>query len=60
VATAAAIGERALVAGSIAAISGFLVAGMSEHTFGDSEVVMLTWASWRSRMPSPAEGLLRL
>jgi O-antigen ligase len=40
---AAAIGERALVAGSIAAITGFLVAGMSEHNFGDSEVVMLAW-----------------
>ena len=40
---AAAIGERTLVAGSIAAITGFLVAGMSEHTFGDSEVVMLAW-----------------
>jgi putative inorganic carbon (HCO3(-)) transporter len=39
----AAMGERALVAGSIAAITGFLVAGMSEHTFGDSEVVMLAW-----------------
>jgi putative inorganic carbon (hco3(-)) transporter len=35
--------ERALVAGSIAAITGFLVAGMSEHNFGDSEVVMLAW-----------------
>ena len=40
---AAAIRERALVAGSIAAITGFLVAGMSEHNFGDSEVVMLAW-----------------
>jgi O-antigen ligase len=40
---AAAIGERALVAGSIAAITGFLIAGMSEHNFGDSEVVMLAW-----------------
>ena len=40
---AAAIKERALVAGSIAAITGFLVAGMSEHNFGDSEVVMLAW-----------------
>ena len=40
---AAAIRERALVAGSIAAITGFLVAGLTEHTFGDSEVVMLAW-----------------
>ncbi len=40
---AAATRERALVAGSIAAITGFLVAGMSEHNFGDSEVVMLAW-----------------
>lgn len=40
---AAAIGERALVAGSIAAITGFLVAGTAEHNFGDSEVVMLAW-----------------
>jgi len=39
----AAIRERALVAGSIAAITGFLVAGMSEHNFGDSEVAMLAW-----------------
>jgi O-antigen ligase len=39
----AAIRERTLVAGSIAAITGFLVAGMSEHNFGDSEVVMLAW-----------------
>jgi hypothetical protein len=40
---AAAIRERTLVAGSIAAIAGFLIAGMSEHNFGDSEVVMLAW-----------------
>ena len=40
---AAAIRERALVAGSIAAITGFLVAGIPEHNFGDSEVVMLAW-----------------
>jgi putative inorganic carbon (HCO3(-)) transporter len=35
--------ERALLAGSIAAITGFLIAGLAEHTFGDSEVVMLAW-----------------
>jgi putative inorganic carbon (HCO3(-)) transporter len=40
---AAAVGERALVAGSIAAITGFLVAGAPEYNFGDSEVVMLAW-----------------
>jgi hypothetical protein len=57
---AAAIGERALVAGSIAAITAFLVAGTSEYNFGDSEVVMLPGSSWRSRMSSPGEALLRL
>jgi O-antigen ligase len=36
--------ERALVAGSLAAITGFLVGGLSEHNFGDSEVVMVAWA----------------
>jgi O-antigen ligase len=40
---AAALGERALVAGSIAAITGFLVAGTAEHNFGDSAVVMHAW-----------------
>jgi putative inorganic carbon (HCO3(-)) transporter len=35
---------RALVAGSLAAIVGFLVAGLTEHNFGDSEVVMVAWA----------------
>jgi O-antigen ligase len=35
--------ERALVAGSLAAITGFLVAGLSEYNFGDSEVVMIAW-----------------
>ena len=35
--------ERALVAGSLAAITGFLIAGLSEHNFGDSEVVMVAW-----------------
>ena len=35
--------ERALVAGGIAAVAGFLVAGLSEYNFGDSEVVMLAW-----------------
>jgi O-antigen ligase len=36
--------ERALVVGSLAAIVGFLVAGLSEYNFGDSEVVMVAWA----------------
>ena len=36
--------ERALVLGGMAAIVGFLVAGLSEYNFGDSEVVMVTWA----------------
>jgi hypothetical protein len=31
------------VAGSIAAVTGFLVGGLSEYSFGDSEVVMLAW-----------------
>lgn len=32
-----------LAAGSLAAIAGFLVAGLSEFNFGDSEVVMVAW-----------------
>jgi O-antigen ligase len=36
--------ERALVIGSTAAIVGFLVGGLSEYNFGDSEVVMVAWA----------------
>jgi len=39
-----AAGERALVLGSLVAIVGFLVAGLSEYNFGDSEVVMVAWA----------------
>lgn len=35
---------RALVLGSVAAITGFLVGGVSEYNFGDSEVVMVAWA----------------
>jgi O-antigen ligase len=41
---AQATSERALVIGSMAAIVGFLVAGLSEFNFGDSEVVMVAWA----------------
>ena len=40
---AAAMGERAPVAGSSAAITGFLLTGTAEYNFGDSEVVMLAW-----------------
>jgi len=35
--------DRALVAGSLAAVAGFLVAGLFEYNFGDSEVIGLTW-----------------
>jgi len=35
--------ERAIVIGSLAAVTGFLVAGLSEYNFGDSEVVMVAW-----------------
>jgi putative inorganic carbon (HCO3(-)) transporter len=35
--------ERALVAGGLTAVSGFLVAGLWEYNFGDSEVVMVAW-----------------
>jgi len=38
-----AVAERALVVGGMAAIVGFLVAGLSEYNFGDSEVVMVAW-----------------
>ena len=38
------IRERALVVGSVAAVTGFLVGGLSEYNFGDSEVVMVAWA----------------
>jgi O-antigen ligase len=36
--------ERAVVSGSLAAILGFLVGGLSEYNFGDSEVVMVAYA----------------
>lgn len=36
--------DRALMTGSVAAVTGFLVAGLSEYNFGDSEVVMVAWA----------------
>jgi len=40
---AARAGDRALVSGSMAAVAGFLVAGLFEYNFGDSEVIGLTW-----------------
>ncbi|MBI1893174.1 MAG: hypothetical protein HYS14_03560 [Candidatus Rokubacteria bacterium] len=45
--------ERRLVAGSLAAVAGFLVAGLFEYNFGDSEVVMLIYAAMA--MPFIAE-----
>ena len=36
--------EWALVTGSLAAVTGFLIAGLSEYNFGDSEVVLVAWA----------------
>ena len=35
--------ERALVLGSLAAVTGFLVGGLAEYNFGDSEVVLMAW-----------------
>jgi O-antigen ligase len=37
------VDDRALVAGSLAAVAGFLVGGLFEYNFGDSEVVGLVW-----------------
>jgi O-antigen ligase len=34
---------RALVVGSLAGVTGFHVAGLTEYTFGDSEVIMLVY-----------------
>jgi O-antigen ligase len=39
-----AVAARTVVIGSLAAITGFLVGGLSEYNFGDSEVVMVAWA----------------
>jgi len=53
--------ERMLVVGSLAAIVAFLVGGLSEHNFGDSEVVMVAWTlmalPWaiEPRQEQPAE-----
>lgn len=50
--------ERALVAGSLAAITSFLIGGLSEYNFGDSEVVMVAWVvmalPWAVKEPTPA------
>ena len=35
--------ERAIVVGSLAAVTGFLVTGLSEYSFGDSEVLLVAW-----------------
>jgi O-antigen ligase len=35
--------EWALVTGSLAAVTGFLIGGLSEYNFGDSEVVLVAW-----------------
>jgi len=40
----AAVGDRALVLGSLAAIVTFLVAGLFEYNFGDTEVLMVALA----------------
>jgi O-antigen ligase len=34
---------RALVIGSLASVTGFHVAGLTEYTFGDSEVIMIVY-----------------
>ena len=41
---AEAVAERGLIIGGVAAITGFLIGGLSEYNFGDSEVVMVAWA----------------
>jgi putative inorganic carbon (hco3(-)) transporter len=35
--------ERTIVVGSVAAITGFLVTGLTEWSFGDAEVVLIAW-----------------
>ena len=40
---AARAADRALVVGSVAAVVGFLIAGLFEYNFGDSEVIDLLW-----------------
>jgi hypothetical protein len=38
-----AVEARAITAGSLAAVGGFLVAGLFEYNFGDTEVIDLVW-----------------
>jgi O-antigen ligase len=38
-----AVVTRTIVLGSLAAITGYLIGGLSEYNFGDSEVAMLAW-----------------
>ena len=49
---------RAIVVGAVAAITGFLIGGLTEYNFGDSEVVMLAWVvmalPWAAREEPPA------
>jgi O-antigen ligase len=35
--------ERALLTGAAAAVTGFVVAGLFEHNFGDAEVALMLW-----------------
>jgi O-antigen ligase len=35
--------ERTIVVGSLTAIAGFLVTGLTEWSFGDAEVVLIAW-----------------
>ena len=41
---AARLAARGLVVGCLAAVAGFLVAGLTEYNFGDAEVVLVLWA----------------
>ena len=40
----AAVGDRALVVGALAAVAAFLVSGLFEYNFGDTEVLLVTLA----------------
>jgi hypothetical protein len=58
-------GARALVTGAVASVAAFLVAGLTEHNFGDSEVLLIATFVMGSSMldgiPSDArEGVERL
>jgi hypothetical protein len=41
---ASATADRALVIGALAAVAAFLVAGLFEYNFGDTEVLLVTLA----------------